>query len=97
MAEEPKTVASTPNPQITVLVMALLRALIIIAGAVGLTIGTYTDAQLAPLAGAISLIVGLSWTAYEQFRQARIRHATAVASARGGKAVQKRDFVGDNT
>jgi hypothetical protein len=65
--------------------MALLRAGIIILGAMGVTTAEYTDAQLLPLAGALAVIFGLSWQVYEQFRQSRMRHAAAVASAKGGR------------
>jgi hypothetical protein len=86
------TIDSTPNPQMVTLVMALLRALIIILGAAGVTTAEFTDAQLMPLAGALAVIGGLSWQFYEQFRQARIRHASVVASARGASAVQQVDY-----
>jgi hypothetical protein len=83
---------STPSPQNITIIMALLRAAIIILGAAGVTTAEYTDAQLMPLAGALAVIVGLSWQVYEQFRQGRIRHDAAVASAKGGTAVQHIDY-----
>ena len=87
------TIPSTPNPQITALVAAVLRAIVTILGSVGITIGV-TDSTIATVAGAIALVIGVAWTIYEQFRQAKLRHAAAVASARGAKAVQHRDYSG---
>jgi hypothetical protein len=69
---------STPSPQNITIIMALLRAAIIILGAAGVTTAEYTDAQLMPLAGALAVIFGLAWQVYEQFRQSRIRHDAAV-------------------
>jgi hypothetical protein len=40
---------STPSPQNITIIMALLRAAIIILGAAGVTTAEYTDAQLMPL------------------------------------------------
>jgi hypothetical protein len=83
---------STPSPQNITIIMALLRAAIIILGAAGVTTAEYTDAQLMPLAGALAVIFGLSWQVYEQFRQGRMRHDAAVASAKGAAAVQHIDY-----
>jgi hypothetical protein len=86
------TIDSTPAPQTVTIIMALLRAGIIILGAAGVTTAEYTDAQLLPLAGALAVIVGLSWQVIEQYRQSRIRHASVVAAARGASAVQHIDY-----
>jgi anaerobic C4-dicarboxylate transporter len=61
---------STPSPQNITIIMALLRAGIIILGAMGVTTAEYTDAQLMPLGrSALAVIFGLAWQVYEQFRQ----------------------------
>jgi hypothetical protein len=86
------TIESVPSPQTITIIMAVLRALIIILGAAGVTTAEFTDAQLMPMAGALAVIFGLGWQVYEQFRQARIRHASVVASARGASAVQHLDY-----
>lgn len=86
------TIDSVPSPQTITIIMALLRALIIILGAAGVTTATYTDAQLMPMAGALAVIFGLGWQVYEQFRQSRMRHDAAVASAKGASAVQHVDY-----
>lgn len=92
MAKRNLTIDSTPNPQAIVVIMAVLRALIVILGAAGVMTAQYTDAQLMPLAGALAVIGGLGWQVYEQFRQARMRHDAAVASAKGATAVQHVDY-----
>jgi hypothetical protein len=79
-------------PQTISIIMALLRAVLIILGAMGVITAEYTDAQLLPLAGALAVIFGLGWQVYEQFRQSRMRHAAAVASAKGGRAVEHIDY-----
>lgn len=86
------TIDSTPNPQIVTIIMAVARAVIIILGSMGLLTAQYTDAQLMPLAGALAVLFGLSWQVYEQFRQARIRHSSVVAAAKGARAVQHIDY-----
>jgi hypothetical protein len=86
------TIDSTPSPQTITIIMALLRALIIILGAAGITTAEYTDAQLLPVAGALAIIFGLSWQVVEQFRQSRIRHSSIVAAAQGARAVQHVDY-----
>lgn len=88
------TIDSTPNPQVIAIIMALIRAGLILFGAVGLVTTHYTDAQIAGVSGALAAIIGIGWQVYEQFRQARLRHAAAVASARGARAVQHKDYSG---
>lgn len=92
MAKRNLTIDSTTAPQTITVIMALLRAGIIILGAAGVTTAQYTDAQLMPLAGALALIFGLGWQVFEQWRQARIRHSSVVAAARGAAAVQHIDY-----
>lgn len=87
------TIDSTPSPQMITLIMSILRALLMIAGAAGLITAEFTDAQLMPLAGALAVIGGLSWQVYEQYREARMRHDAAVASAKGASAVQHVDLA----
>lgn len=86
------TIDASATPQMVSVIMAVLRALLIILGAMGVITAEYTDAQLLPLAGALAVIFGLGWQVFEQFRQARMRHAAAVASAKGGKAVEHVDY-----
>lgn len=86
------TIDSTPSPQMATVIMALLRAVIIIGGSMGVITAEYTDAQLMPLAGALALIGGIAWQVYEQWRQARVRHSSVVAAAKGARAVQHIDY-----
>lgn len=91
-----QTMDAIPQPQLATLIAAAIRAVITILGVFGLTHGVYTDTQIMALAGALATIVGVSWTFYEQYRQAKLRYAAAVASARAGKAIQHRDYTGVN-
>jgi hypothetical protein len=86
------TIDAAATPQVISVVMALLRALLIILGAMGVITAEYTDAQLLPLAGALAVIFGIGWQVFEQFRQSQMRHAAAVASAKGGRAVEHVDY-----
>lgn len=80
---------STPDPSTTTLILALLRAGLTIAGAVGVTTPAWlTDSALTTIAGALALIAGVVWSLVEKFRAARRDHANSVASAQAGRPVQ---------
>jgi hypothetical protein len=83
---------STPTPQTISIIMALLRAVLIILGAMGVITAEYTDAQLLPLAGALAVIFGLGWQVYEQFRQSRMRHSLRWHLLRVARAVEHIDY-----
>jgi hypothetical protein len=87
------TIDSTANPQTLSVAAAIFRWLLTVLGVSAWWSAHFTDAQTLSIIGAITTIVMLAWHAYEPFRQARMRHAAAVASARGGKAVQHKDYT----
>lgn len=86
-----ETIDSTPNPQAVTVVMAVIRAVLIALGAVGVTVSLDSNTAML-LASAIVTIGGVVWQLWEQWRQARMRHDAAVASAKGAKAIQHRDY-----
>jgi hypothetical protein len=81
---------STPNPAPTQLVLAILRAMLLIAGVLGLTLPAALNDQstLAAFAGAISTLGGIGWQIVAEFRHASTTHAVAVASAQAGTPVK---------
>lgn len=81
---------STPNPAPTQLVLAVLRAMLLIAGVLGLTLPAALNDQstLAALAGAISTLGGIGWQVVAEFQAAHAKHAVAVASAQAGVPVK---------
>lgn len=87
-----ETISADGSPQVTALIMAIIRVVLIGLGAAGITVPAFTDATLVAVAGAVSLLVGSVWAVVEQFRQARLRRDSAVASAKGGRAVQHIDY-----
>lgn len=86
-------VVSTPTPDTTTVVLTIIRLILMIAGAAGLTSAHFTDAELVPIAGAISTLIGVGWTIYEQWHQAQLKHQSAVVSATRGRALQVKRSV----
>lgn len=87
-----QTIDSNPNPQTITLVMAGIRILLLVLSGAGIITAEYTDQQLLPFASALVFLGGGAWEVYEQWRQQHMRHAAAVASARGARAVQHKDY-----
>jgi DMSO reductase anchor subunit len=81
---------STPNPAPAQLVLAVLRAVLLVAGVLGLTLPAALNDQstLAALAGAVSTLVGIGWQVIAEFQHADTTHAAAVASAQAGAPVK---------
>ena len=84
------TVASTPNPAPAALVLTILRAALMIAGILGLTLPAALNDQntLANLAGAISTVAGIVWQVVAEFQAANNDHNNTVASVSAGRAVK---------
>jgi hypothetical protein len=83
------TETSTPDVQITTLVYTIIRSLLQITGAFGITWGqTVSGAVWQQVAGAVAIMIGLGWGMYQKFQQARLDHAGNVASARAAKAIK---------
>jgi hypothetical protein len=87
------TIDSTSNPQTLAVAASIFRWVLTVLGVSAWWYNHFTDAQTLTILGAIITLATLAWHAYEPFRQARMRHAAAVASARGGKAVQHKDYT----
>lgn len=83
------TVASSPLPTMQVLLYTLLRAILVILGALGIGIGAnLNDGTLMVIAGALATILGVAWSIYQKVSAARTQHAVAVASAQAGAPVK---------
>jgi hypothetical protein len=86
------TVPSTPNPETAVLIGTGVRAFLMIFGPVLATYGitvtsSSTEAIIAGI-GTLVTLVGVVWSYWQKFQQAKLDHAGNVASARGGQAVK---------
>lgn len=80
---------STPDPTITALVYAVIRYVLAILGAFGVTWGaSVSGASWQIIAGAIAGLIGLGLSIWQKYQAAAHTHATAVASANAGKPVQ---------
>ena len=86
----PPTIDSTPDPTIQTLVYALIRAVLMLLGAIGVSTPAWASqpSSLWAMAGAISLIVGIIWSIVQKFQAAKQTHSAAVASAKLGRPVQ---------
>jgi hypothetical protein len=83
------TEISTPDPQVAVIIYTVIRSLLQILGAFGITWGqTVSGSTWQQVAGAIAILIGLGWALYQKIQQARLDHAGNVASARAGKAIK---------
>lgn len=82
-------VPSTPDPTTTALTYALIRYVLAIMGAFGVTWGASVSGQSWQIvAGAIAGIIGLGLSIAQKYQAARHAHETAIASAVAGKPVQ---------
>jgi hypothetical protein len=83
------TEPSSPNPQIQVLIFTLIRAVMQILGAFGITWAmTVSAATWEIVAGALAIIISTLWGLYQKVQQARLDHAGNVASARAAQAIK---------
>ena len=81
---------STPDPQVVTLVTALLRHLLTIASTVGVYHGVISDSALYTISGAVVASAMVGWSLYQKIQAARKDHASSVASAKAGKALQSK-------
>lgn len=81
---------STPDPTLTALVLQLLRALLYVAGTLGVALPTVLTDQsvLYQVAGGVVLAGTGVWDLWQHFSAAQKAHAGARASARLGRAVR---------
>ena len=83
------TVPSTPDPTLTALVYAVIRYILAILGAFGVTWGaSVSGSNWQIIAGAVAGLISLGWSIWQKFSAASHTHSTAVASAAAGTAVQ---------
>ncbi len=82
-------IPSTPDPQMVALVFRLVRAVLTMLGAVGITYGaSLNDPTLTIIASALVEIAMVIWTVIEWVKNARATHDVAVASAAVGRPVR---------
>ena len=86
------TVPSSPSPQWTSIIVAVLHIVLVILGSVGITVNGLTEADIPTLASAISLIAGIIWALIETIRKQQQIHAAAVVSAQAGSARMYLDY-----
>jgi protein-S-isoprenylcysteine O-methyltransferase Ste14 len=83
------TETSTPDIQTQVIILSIVRAVLLILGTFGVTWAqTVSGSVIEQAAGAGAILVGIAWSLYQKFQQARLDHAGNVASARAGKAIK---------
>jgi hypothetical protein len=84
-----ETETSTPDVQTQVIVLAVVRAVLLILGTFGVTWAqTVSGSAIEQVAGAGAILVGIAWSLYQKFQQARLDHLGNVASARAAKAIK---------
>jgi len=89
MADGTTTVTSTPDPTIQTLIYTLIRAIMQILGAFGVTwASTVSGATWEMVAGALAMIIATAWSVWQKVQQAQLNHAGSVASAAIGRPVQ---------
>ena len=71
---------STPDPETTTLVYALLRHVLTILATVGVLHGTYSDSTVQIVAGAMAGIGAIFWSIYQKWQAARLDHEGSVRS-----------------
>lgn len=81
-------VPSSPDPQTTALVAALIRHALTIAAGFGLAVGTYSDSTITMVAGALVGIGAIGWSLYQKYAAAKLDHLGSSRSAASGVAVQ---------
>jgi hypothetical protein len=86
------TVPSTPNPETAVLIGTGVRAFLMIFGPIlatyGITVTSSSTEAITAGIGTLVTLVGVIWSYWQKFQQAKLDHAGNVASARGGQAVK---------
>lgn len=83
------TETSTPSPQTSVIIYTVIRSVLQVLGAFGITWGqTVSGSTWEQIAGMLAIAVGFIWSVYQKIQQARLDHAGNVASARAGKAIR---------
>jgi protein-S-isoprenylcysteine O-methyltransferase Ste14 len=83
------TETSTPDIQTQVIILSIVRAVLLILGTFGVTWAqTVSGSVIEQAAGAGAILVGIAWSLYQKFQQARLDHAGNVASARAAKAIK---------
>lgn len=74
-------VPSTPMPTTATLVKNVLSSALMILGALGVPVGSYSDSTLMIVASALVTAAGAAWSLWERFAAARKDHAGSVRSA----------------
>lgn len=85
---------SSPDPQTTVLVAALIRHVISFLSGLGLIHGVYSDSVIQTISGALVGIIMIGWSLWQKYQAARHDHEGSVKSAESGvpvRAVQHHD------
>jgi hypothetical protein len=77
-----ETETSTPDVQTQVIVLAVVRAVLLTWAQ------TVSGSAIEQIAGAGAILVGIAWSLYQKFQQARLDHLGNVASARAAKAIK---------
>lgn len=84
-----ETETSTPTPQTSVIIYTIIRSVLQVLGAFGITWGqTVSGSTWEQIAGMLAIAAGFIWSVYQKIQQARLDHAGNVASARAGKAIR---------
>lgn len=83
---------STSTPIPSNVVYSILRAFLLLLGALGVTLPAALNDQsaVANIAGVIAILIGMVWQPIAEWRHAKATHNAAIASATLGRAVQVR-------
>jgi hypothetical protein len=85
---DPQPVPSTPAPEITALVAALIRHVMSFLSGVGVIDAVYSDSTITLLASALVGIAMAVWSLYQKIQAAKKDHVASVISAETGMPVK---------
>jgi len=87
---DPNVVPSTPSPMLRSVVLAVIRIVLLGAGAAGFAVPASLSNQdtLVQIAGAVAFLIGTAMQVWAEYQNAASRHAAAIQSARAGKPVR---------
>jgi hypothetical protein len=87
---DPKTVPSTPSPEVTTLVASLIRLILMVLSTLGFAGGVVSDSTITLLASALVGIATFGWEIYQEIQAARKGHVASIISAETGTPVKVR-------
>ena len=84
----PTSVPSTPNQDLVVLVVGVLRDVLKLLAGVGVTVGSVSDSKLWIVASALVWLSMTGWSWYQKRKAKQLDHEGTLMSLNEGKPVQ---------